>query len=174
MRTFSLRGGLLAALALFVALMGQVGRASAHAELVSSTPAANSTVTTAPARVVAVFSEELASSGSLLKVTDSKGTAVDTGDSALDRSDAQRKTLVVGLKANLPADTYTVNWTSVASDGHSETGSFMFKVAGATSTTPATPPPALPTTGDSGTPAGALLLLALLALGAGLGLRRAR
>lgn len=176
MRLFSRNSGLVLALLLVVGLFVQVGSASAHADLVSSTPAAGSTVNTAPSKVVTVFSEELKAEGSVLKVTDSKGTVVDNGDTTLDRSDAERKTLVVTLKANLPADTYTVNWTSASSDGHSESDSFTFKIAGAASTSaPAAPSTTLPATGAGDTlPLAGLIVVGLIALGAGLVVRRAR
>ncbi len=175
MRLFSRTSALIVAL-LIVGLFVQVGSVSAHAELVSSTPAAGSTVNAAPSKVVAAFSEELKAEGSLLKVTDSKGAVVDNGDTTLDRSDAERKTLVVTLKANLPADTYTVNWTSASTDGHSESNSFSFKIAGAASSSaPAAPSTSLPATGAGDMlPLAALLVLGLAALGAGVVLRRAR
>lgn len=165
---------------------------SAHADLVSSVPAAGSTVATAPTKVTAVFDNEseLRADGSSLRVTNAAGAVVDQDDSALDRADPARKTLVVSLQPNLPDGLYTVEWVAVSdADGEVEEGSFTFTVRTAQATTPtagATAPPAattapaatptaptsLPATGDTGSaPMGVLLLTALLIALAGLALR---
>lgn len=128
----------------------------AHGKLKSSIPAADSTLNTAPTRVVAVFDnhDALKAEGSLLWVTDANGTSVDMGDTTLDKADADRKTLTVSLKQGLVNGTYTVHWTAVSSgDNSSEQGSFVFTI-----TTTAAPSAALPATGGDSWPWVAMLL----------------
>jgi methionine-rich copper-binding protein CopC len=141
------------ALALFSA-----GVVSAHADLKSSVPAANATLDKAPDKVVAVFTESLKEEGNELKVTDASGAVVDMGDTTLDKSDAERTTLVVSLKSGLGNGSYTVNWKNASADGHTEAGSFSFSVGAAVAA-----PAQLPTTG-----AGDALPLATLLIGAGM------
>lgn len=116
----------LVGLALLLAL-GLVGRASAHAKLVSSTPAAGTRLTTAPATVTLVFSEEISEKDSSFSVTDSKGATVGTGK--LDLNDLDHKTLIGTLKTSLGDGVYSITWKTVTSDdnGVSE-GSFTFGV----------------------------------------------
>ena len=114
---------------------------SAHAKFASSNPAAGSTLPTAPATVSLVFTnhDALAADGSMVTVVDANGVSVDTGDSRLDTSDAERKTLVVSLKERLPDGVYTVKWIAVSSaDGSSASGEFQFGVGAATVLLPAT------------------------------------
>lgn len=133
-------------------------RVLAHAEYVSSEPPANGTVTTAPERVVIVFSQELKPEGNTIRVTDARGNQVDRGDTTLDRNDPNRKTIIVSLSPGLSDGVYTVNWKNASTDGHSETGRFRFTIN--TGTTPAAAP--LPATSGEEAP-----WLALLAAGSG-------
>lgn len=154
----------LAALALVFA---GTGTAFAHAKLASSVPAADSTVATAPATVVAVFEnhDALVAEGSSLKVTDASGASVDMGDSSLDRNDPDRKTLVVSLKSGLPNGVYTVSWTAVSSgDGSTAEGTFTFTVSsgGTAASAPTSAPANLPRTGGEELPTGAIIGGALL------------
>jgi len=52
---------------------------------------------------VIVFSQELKPKGNTIRVTDARGNQVDRGDTALDRTDPNRKTLVVSLNPGLRA-----------------------------------------------------------------------
>jgi copper resistance protein C len=103
--------------------------ASAHAELVSSDPAAGAKLTSAPAKVTLVFSEEISdkASESFFKVTNAGGAMVGTGK--LDTTDLDHKTLSGTLQAGLDDGVYTVAWETITPDdnGHSE-GSFTFGV----------------------------------------------
>jgi len=172
MMTLTPRRWPIVAIALIALMLAGAGIASAHAKLKSSVPAAGSSVATAPATVVAVFDnhDALQANGSLLKVTDASGAAVDKGDTALDKADADRKTLVVSLNDGLGNGTYTVAWTATSEgDGSKEEGSFTFTVGAASTSAPAT----LPATGagDVGSLA-ALLVAAVAAVAAGALVRR--
>jgi methionine-rich copper-binding protein CopC len=150
-----------------------VGVASAHADLVSSTPADGAVLDAAPARIVLVFSEELSADGNLVTVTDASGARADAGDTALDTGDAERKTLTVSLNAGLGDGAYTVSWKNASTDGHSEEGTLSFTVGAPAAATTTAAPAAMPATGaGDGPAAAALLACAAVLVAAGLGLRR--
>jgi methionine-rich copper-binding protein CopC len=154
--------------ALFAALLALtlVGVASAHANLVSSTPADGANLDAAPEKITLVFSEELKADGNLITVTDAAGKQVDAGDTALDLSDANRVTLTVSLQSGLGDGAYTIAWKNASTDGHSEEGTLAFTVGSAA-------PATLPATGaEESLPAAALLLLAAALVVLGLGVRR--
>lgn len=155
---------------LLVALFTATGHVSAHVDLVSATPAKDARLTTAPDKVALVFSAELKSEGNVIQVTDASGNTVDNGDTALDKNDSQRATIVVTLKSGLGDGVYTVKYTYVASDGHAETERYTFTVGTSASTASAA---GLPTTGaDHDLSLVILLMGALLLLGAGWALRQ--
>lgn len=147
----------------------------AHANLVSSEPAANAKLTSAPKVVTLVFSEELDAKGNSINVSDGSGTQVDTGNTTLVTSDPERKTLTVSLKPGLGDGKYTVNWKNMSADGHAEEGDFSFTVGTAPATTaaPTTPVTTLPNTGEADPlPILAWGIPALLLLGCGMSIRR--
>lgn len=124
-------------------ILGTYSSASAHAKPVSSVPAMNSTVRTAPSDVVVHFGESLDMSGSNLVVTGPDGATVSQGAATQLASDI--KALSVALQSNLGDGTYTVQWTSKsADDGDAANGSFTFTVA---ATAAAAPVQQLPSTG---------------------------
>jgi len=110
-------------------------QALAHAELLSSTPAADSTVA-APSRIVLKFGEALEGKLSGGDITSTRMMMagkmvahvmkIDGVKAALDPAD--RKTLILTLEAPLGTGTYKVNWHAVSTDTHRETGSFTFSV----------------------------------------------
>lgn len=107
--------------------LGWLGTALAHAELVSSDPAAGTKLTKAPAKVTLVFSEEIDDQGSSFTVTDAKKATVGTGK--LDLNDLDHKTLIGTLNAGLGDGVYTVAWDVLTSDDKAEeSGTFTFGV----------------------------------------------
>lgn len=154
-----------------------VGIASAHAKIKSSEPAADSTVASAPTQVKVVFDnhDPLDISGSSLVVTDESGAVVDLGDTALDKNDADRLTLVVSLKSGLANGTYTVKWTALSQgDGSVTEGSFKFTVDAAAAVTPAPAaeaPTQLPRTGAGDSLPMMALFSGVVLIGAGLLIR---
>jgi methionine-rich copper-binding protein CopC len=99
--------------------------AFAHAHLNASTPAANATLTTAPAEVILDFSEEVEPKFSTIVVMDAKGTRVDQNDVHLATGNAKR--LVVSLKSLAPGS-YKVDWKAISVDTHKTSGSFGFRL----------------------------------------------
>jgi methionine-rich copper-binding protein CopC len=176
---------LILALALLVAGPRLV---SAHAKLVSSTPAegAQIALTDAPTTVTLTFSEEVAKDVSTITVTGVDGTEMTTGAATVNFDDP--KVVTVGLKALTPGP-YTIKWHAVTLDDNGQTdGTISFMIVnntggtapGGTTTTGGTSnggttTPSGPTLPQSGAPSALPLVglaLAGLVLGAGLALRR--
>lgn len=114
---------------------------AAHAELVSSDPAAGATVTGSPDEIVAVFDEPLEDNSSM-ELLGPDGARVATG--AVDPAD---RTRMVIEPNGLPPGTYEVRWTAASADGHVERGTLTFTVV-----EPTPPPTAAPTATPRATP----------------------
>ncbi len=100
---------------------------SAHANLVSSEPAANSELEEAPDRIIIRFTEPIEPSLSNIQVLDASGQRVDLDNSVVD--DLNPLVMSVGVGDNIPDGTYTVAWANVSTvDGHRVRGSFVFAV----------------------------------------------
>lgn len=109
-----------------VGLFALTGEASAHAHLKSATPAAGSTVATAPTELDLKFSEGLNLRFTGVKVTGPAKTAVATGEAALGAGDDT--ILVVPLSGPLAPGAYAVAWHALATDGHKTSGTYTFTV----------------------------------------------
>lgn len=100
----------------------------AHADLVSSDPAATASVAQSPPQVVLTFSEAVDPRLSLVQIVDAAGASV-PGASSTEAVPGQPKGLQVTLAQSLPRGTYSVNWRAVsADDGHVTGGVFVFGV----------------------------------------------
>ncbi len=117
-----------------------------HADLVSSDPPAEGTLTTTPYTLTATFDDELTADGSSIVIEDASGAQVAQGTVSTDDSHVQTAELPA-----LPAGVYTVRWTAVSADDAAvERGSYTFNVGAAASATPqATNPPGGGATGSS-------------------------
>ena len=113
------------------------GSVAAHAELLRSTPAADSVLTTLPPSIVLTYSEPLLPTSSV-EVVDGSATTVTSG--SVDPADVQS---LVAPMPSLSNGSFEVRWTAATADGHIERGTFTFTVAIATSP-PATEAPATP------------------------------
>lgn len=131
------------ALTAAAALLGSATPALAHDELVSSTPAADTTVAQPPAEVVLTFDEAVLPVGTQVLVTGPDGPVSD-GSPRLEGT-AVHQPLRGG-----PAGKYSVAWRATSADGHPVSGTFAFTAAAAspapttTTTAPSTtrtPPP---------------------------------
>ena len=121
-RRSALLGLLVAALAV---LLGAIP-AAAHDYLVSSDPAAGSTVRAAPAAVTLTFDAAVLSTGNgatVLAVTGPSGKHYETGCPVV-RNDDLSAAVRLG-----PAGTYTATWRIVSSDGHPVSDSIRFRYA---------------------------------------------
>jgi methionine-rich copper-binding protein CopC len=108
-----------------IAVLGLAGPASAHNQVVSTTPAANATLTKLPERF------DIATNLPLLDVSgDAAGFAFEVrsaagryyGDGCITIQDATMST----KPALGPAGRYTVIWQLVSQDGHTVSGSYPF------------------------------------------------
>ncbi len=153
---------------------------AAHAELVSSDPAAGATVTSSPDEIVVVFSEPIEDNSSI-ELIGPDGARVATG--GVDPADRTR--LRIDPPQLSPGE-YEVRMTVASADGHIDRPTYSFTVVAATPPPTAAPtatprptpsptispgPTASPTPGGNGTPAGSTdvlfpLLAAVIAIGA--------
>ena len=120
--------------ALFLTIVASLAAASAvsaHAEVVTATPAQGSTVTEPVTQVVVTYSEGL-DPDSRLGILDSSGNRIAVGQP--DSAGSQR--MVATLDPALTSGTYTVRSTSIATDGHLERTQWTFTV-----NVPASPEP---------------------------------
>ena len=115
--------------------------AAAHDELVSTSPADGTTVSSAPAEVVLVFSEPPVALGSEVQVLGPDGANLDAGDLVLEGS-----TVHQGLRAERPQGAYRVQWRVTSDDGHTVTGEFAFTATAGTGGPTTSPSPASPAT----------------------------
>jgi copper resistance protein C len=98
--------------------------ASAHTVVKSTSPDRGSTASTSIRAVRVTFTQAI-QSGSL-KVTGPGRTTVSNGSGGRDPRKVTR--LRVGLKRSLKAGRYKVRWTIKAVDGHTQTGTFRFRL----------------------------------------------
>ncbi|MCC7165668.1 MAG: protease inhibitor I42 family protein [Anaerolineae bacterium] len=126
--------GSIGALMLVAALasMAFIPVAQAHSEPSICTPPIDSTVATAPDKVVCTTTQSMDPANSELEVFDASGTQVDEGDSAVDLNDPDRKTISVSLDpAKLSDGVYTVKWATLSTeDNEAEEGEFTFTISG--------------------------------------------
>lgn len=118
--------GLFCSLAVLLLVPSVVLANPAHAEYVSSDPAANAMLTKAPTMITIYFSEQVNPSGSDILVSNVDGKPVSTVAAQVDRSDL--KTMTVTMKGD-QSEVYVVNWHTVSAvEGHHDSGSFRFFV----------------------------------------------
>ncbi|HEY2575285.1 MAG TPA: copper resistance protein CopC, partial [Streptosporangiaceae bacterium] len=118
----------------FVLLAGATA-ASAHATVVSTSPADGSVVKHAPAQVTVTYDEPVGISPDSLKVFAPNGEQVGTGGAKHGKVPAE---VVLALKSGLANGTYTVGWAVVSADSHHVSGAFTFSI-GAPSATKVNP-----------------------------------
>ncbi|MFJ9523432.1 FixH family protein [Kitasatospora sp. NPDC101801] len=114
-------------------LIGGAGTAAAHATLVSTDPANNAVVATAPATVTLTFSEGVSLSPDSVRVLGPDGTSVDSGEPG--HVDGKAATARVALRSGLANGTYTVAWRAVSEDSHPIGGAFTFSIGAPSATT---------------------------------------
>lgn len=115
-----------------LAILAFAGSAQAHTRLVSSSPAANATVSR-PGRVVLTFNERVIAnfSGAELVMTAMPGMASHqpmaiTGFTSAMSADG--KTLTLTMRRALTPGTYQLKWHAAGADTHRMEGTFTFTV----------------------------------------------
>ncbi|HEY1593451.1 MAG TPA: FixH family protein [Solirubrobacteraceae bacterium] len=116
-------GVLIAAVAAVCALPGA---ASAHAYLIKTVPAASVVLNSPPPNIQLTYDEAVEPKFAIISVTDAAGRQETTGPPQ--RSPANPDTLVVPLRAHLPAGWYLIYWRAISVDGHPVQGAFTYAV----------------------------------------------
>jgi copper transport protein len=115
----------LAAAAVVLLGLSAAPLANAHAVLVSSTPVDGTRLDTAPAEVTLTFDEAIELVPATAQVIAEDGTRVDT---AAAHVSADGATVVIPLRANLPAGSYAAMWRVISADTHVVSGSISFGI----------------------------------------------
>jgi copper transport protein len=113
-------------LAALAAVMAPSGAASAHAELVESSPASGAHLLESPTDLTLRFSEPVELLDDPIVLLDADGGQVDVGEAVAGG------VLVTVALPDLADAAYVVDWQVVSSDGHPVTGAFTFTVGDAT------------------------------------------
>lgn len=119
------------------------GAASAHAARVSTDPADNAALSTGPARVSAVFNEQLQTTFAAMTVVGPDGKMWASGPPQV-----QGAVVSVGVRPLGPAGSYTVNYRVTSADGHVVSGSWSCRLTSPGTGTPG--PTAEPSDNSSG------------------------
>jgi copper transport protein len=118
----------LAAVAIAVVLCSLAAppRASAHAYLVKTVPAASGVLDVPPRTVQLTYDEAVEPRFAIISVTDAAGKQQTIGP--VTRSPANPDTLVVPLRPHLPQGWYLIYWRAISVDGHPVQGAFTYAV----------------------------------------------
>lgn len=125
----------------FGALLALGLPASAHADLLSSSPANGAVLAAVPQQVVLVFSDQVTSALSSVRVTGPDGRRADTGPAQDAPAESERLTVTLGPDSH--PGTYVLVWrATTANDGHTTTGTLTFSVGSPDHPAAAVPRPA--------------------------------
>ena len=98
----------------------------AHANLLRSTPAANTSLSTPPTEIRLWFTEAIDPDYSRLSLLDQNGERITLDNAQVDADDSHQ---LVSTVSDLPDGIYTASWRVVSTtDGHSTEGSFTFGI----------------------------------------------
>lgn len=99
--------------------------ASAHTDLVNTSPIDGAEIDVAPAVISLTFSEPVLEVGTAIVLNQADGTEVELGDLNFEGA-----TVSAVAPADLMPGEYTVTWRAAADDGHVQTGEFGFTFNG--------------------------------------------
>jgi copper transport protein len=103
--------------------VGTARPASAHATVVTTTPADGARLDAAPAEVSVEFDEDVSLGAGYARVLGADGRRVDTGAPGV-----RDGRLTVPLREGLPEGSYVVTWRVVSADSHPVSGAWSFVV----------------------------------------------
>lgn len=124
MSSFRTLGRALVAAAILVAV--SAAPASAHDELVSSTPASGAQLEAAPTEVSLSFSSEVMDLGAMVLIVDADDRDWADGEPTIREAD-----LTVAIREGMPVGGYEIRWRVVSADGHPISGVIPFTVGDA-------------------------------------------
>jgi methionine-rich copper-binding protein CopC len=107
-------------------ILAPMSPASAHTDLVSTSPAADSDVLAAQDTISLTFSEPPLVDGAAIVVMNSSGDILDSPAPSLDGA-----RLSIPWPADLTTGKTTIQWRATAQDGHVESGEFVFNYTAA-------------------------------------------
>jgi copper transport protein len=117
---------LAALLAAGIAAMAWAPAASAHAQLLGTSPLSGSTVAQQPAEVIFKFNQAVGGTLGAVRVYDAQGKEVDNLD--VSHPDGQEHWMGVGLEPHLPDGTYTATYRVISADTHIVYGGLVFNI----------------------------------------------
>lgn len=106
-------------------LLGSGRTASAHADLLTSSPAADSVLATSPTEIALTFTEPVDPTQDAIRVVAADGTPVELGPITQDRGSDSVTALIPD---ELTDGSYVVAWSAVSADSHPISGAFVFSV----------------------------------------------
>src|SRR2546421_7240678 len=179
-RYIRLLAATLLSLGLLFVVVGTVSAHTAHAKVLSATPAIGSTITQAPTKVTVFTAENINPNPKLsnLFVYSPGGDLISQGDAKVSLSNPKEMSITIKPNGN---GVYVVRWITVsAEDGDPDQGAFVFTLKPAVVATPTTTSSGTSSTtttsGTGGTPLWVPILVGIVALvvglGAGLGIGR--
>jgi methionine-rich copper-binding protein CopC len=107
-------------------ILAPISPASAHTDLVGTSPADGSDVLAAQDTISLTFSEPPLVDGAAIVVVDSSGATLESPAPALEGA-----SLSIPWPAELVTGNITVQWRATAQDGHVESGEFVFNYTAA-------------------------------------------
>lgn len=105
--------------------------ATAHDQLLSTTPEQGAVLETAPEQIELTFSGQIMDIGNEVAVTDSTGDSVTAGDLEVNGTRVIQPVADPGAQD----ETYRVVWRMVSSDGHPIEGTFAYEIGSGVETT---------------------------------------
>jgi methionine-rich copper-binding protein CopC len=151
-----------------VLLVGVVGKVSAHAKLLRSSPAADERLAHSPQQIILWFDDELDTHASEFQILNA-GQPVNARAGHVDLTDPDHARMIAENLPTLSEGVYTVRWKAVSlDDAYTAEGEFDFSVVNAQARVKPQPTPtavlAEPTAVSVAVAAGLALLLALLSV----------
>lgn len=114
-------GGAIAA----IAIVGWTSPVSAHAELLSSEPAADSILPSSPGEIVLTFTEAVDPTDDAVRLVDADGEPIEIGPVT---QDLGSDSITATIPDELGNGSYVVAWSVVSADSHPIRGAFVFSV----------------------------------------------
>ncbi len=120
------RHALLVLLLFAIAAVTSAATASAHAQLLGTSPQSGSTVAVQPPEVIFKFNQAIGGTLGAVRVYDAQGDEVDNLD--VSHPEGQEHWMGVGLKPHLPDGTYTATYRVISADTHIVYGGLVFNI----------------------------------------------
>lgn len=131
MKTARIAAGIAATALAVGSWIAATAPASAHDELISSSPGTNSVVATMPDTLTLTYNEDVMTVGDEVALTDGSGNTVTTGEPTIDGAVVS---IPVPNASSLADGAYSLAWRVVSADGHPVEGTIVFSVGAVAAT----------------------------------------